>query len=62
MVRSILVFIFVLALLNCCREAFRFFLAFFSENGRYESNEIRTWGTFVSISIVISIIYYFIAY
>lgn len=58
MVKATLVFILVLAILNCCREAFRFFLAFFSENGRYESNEIRTWGTFVSISLIISIIYY----
>lgn len=53
----ILCFILVLAILNLIKEGYRFYQAM-SKEEKYESSDLRTAGTFVSIAYIITIIFF----
>lgn len=54
---KILVFILVMCILNVIKEGFRFYAAFNSENGHYDSSVTRTVLLFSSISYIVTIIF-----
>ncbi len=53
----ILCFVLVLAILNLIKEGYRFYQAM-SKEEKYESSDLRTAGTFVSIAYIITIIFF----
>ena len=56
MIKSmILCFVLVLAILNILKEAYRLYIAFQNEE-QYESSDLRTVGTYLSIAYIITII------
>lgn len=56
MIKSmILFFVLILAILNVIKEGYRLYMAFIN-NEKYESSDLRTVGTFVSIAYIITII------
>lgn len=56
-ISMILCFILVLAILNLLKEGYRFYQAM-SKEEKYESSDLRTAGTFVSIAYIITIIFF----
>lgn len=58
MIKSmILCFVLVLAVLNLLKEVYRLFIAVKNEE-KYDSSDLRTAGTFVSIAYIITIIFF----
>ena len=55
--KMILCFVFIMAILQFIREAWRFTRSF-REQTKYESNWVRTLFTFASISYIISYLIY----
>lgn len=53
----ILCFVLVLAILNIMKEGYRLYSALHNEE-KYESSDLRTAGTFVSIAYIITIIFF----
>lgn len=57
MIAKITVFILIICILNVLKEVFRFGISF-TRNEKYESSELRTIGTWMSISYILTIIIY----
>ncbi len=55
-VTKILIFILMMAILNVLKEAFRFYVAFSSQQ-KYESSVLRSVITMLSIAYILTIIF-----